>query len=247
MSCATLISMWPIDMSLCPASTSAFTSAELDALYTGPLAIGPNQSPPDSDRTQDQYKLLTAGAQQRIVGDLKARGIIPASPAMTEASIDDAAASYRDKLNALGDSMKAEYCWYYSRYAYAIQKWINAIAETGANNEGAISQYGSRAIALNRRLIDLTTLISAVTKELYDTASKTSDGINSLNGQLDAQFGKLKKQAEVLQREAPEAEIKKRMVEFTKEKTKANNNLLSLYFFLDVVALGILFYVYKAA
>ncbi len=236
-------------MSLCPARTAGFTNAELDALYAGPLAISPNPSPTNSDRNQDEFKLLTSAAQSRIVNDLKARGIIPAPPAMNAESIDEVIGQYRDKLNALGDSMKAEYCWYYSRYAYAIQQWIYLIAETrapgGASSE--LTQYGSRSIALNRRLIDMTTLISAISKELYDTASKTSDSINSLNGQLDSQFTKLKKQAEVLQREAPEAEIKKRMVEFTKEKTKANDNLLSLYFFLDVVALGILFYVYKAA
>jgi hypothetical protein len=234
-------------MSLCEASTSAFSITELDALYAGPQAISPNPSPPDSDRNQDEYKLLTTAAQARIIGDLKSRGIIPAAPAFNVESIDDAAASYRDKLNALGDSMKAEYCWYYKRYSYAIQQWIYAIADSGTSANGAINQYGGRSIALNRRLIDLTALITAVTKELYNTASSTSDGINSLNGQIDAQFSKLKKQAEVLQREAPEAEMKKRMVEFTKEKTNANNNLLSLYFFLDVVALGILFYVYKAA
>lgn len=234
-------------MSLCPARTSAFSMTELDALYAGPSAVCPNPSPPDSDRNQDQYKLLSNAAQTRIVNDLKARGIIPAPPAMNAQSIDEVIGQYRDKLNALGESMKAEYCFYYSRYAYAIQQWINAIADRGSSQTDSISAYGSRSIALNRRLIDLTTIISAITKELYDTASKTSDSINSLNAQLDEQFGKLKKQAEVLQREAPEAEIKKRMVEFTKEKTKANDNLLSLYFFLDVVALGILFYVYKAA
>jgi hypothetical protein len=94
--------------------------------------------------------------------------------------------------------------------------------------------------------MDLTSIINAISQDLYNTASQSSDEINSLNTQLNEQFGKLKKQAEVLQAEAPQAEMKKRMVEYTREKAKANNNLLSFYFFLDVVALGILFYVYKA-
>lgn len=234
-------------MSLCPATTTAFTNAELDTLYANPLAITPNPSPPDSDRTQDEFKLLSSTALTRIINDLRTRGIIPTPPAMNAENIDEVIGQYRDKLNALGESMKAEYCFYYSRYAYAIQQWIYLIAETTTANNSELMQYGSRSVALNRRLIDLTTLISSITNEMYNTASRTSADINSLNTEIEAQFGKLKKQAEILQREAPEAEMKRRMVEFTKEKTKANDNLLSLYFFLDVVALGILFYVYKAA
>lgn len=229
-------------MSLCAPVTSGFSSSELDAVYSGPLAVSPN--PPPTSR--DANNMLTSDALAGIISNLKSRGIIPAPPPTNVANIDESAKQFRDKLNALADSMKAEYCFYYSRYAYVIQQWISAIADHSAGGTAPTTDYGSKAVALNRRLMDLTTIISAITKNQYTTASQMDGQINSLNVSLNEQFGKLKKQAEILQREAPEAEIKKRMVEFTKEKAKANNNLLSLYFFLDVVALGILFYVYRA-
>ena len=70
--------------------------------------------------------------------------------------------------------------------------------------------------------------------------------INDLNDQINNYFKILQGHAAILKKEVPAVEIRKRMVEYTKEKANANRNLLSFYFFLDIVALGILFYVYKA-
>jgi hypothetical protein len=38
----------------------------------------------------------------------------------------------------------------------------------------------------------------------------------------------------------------KKMVEYTKQKGKANGNLVLLYTFMNLIALGMLFYVYRA-
>ena len=233
-------------MSLCEAGTASFTTSQLRELYSGSLAISPVQSPPDSDRNNDEYKLLNTRALTEIVKKLKEKNTIPTAPRPNAENIDEMIAQHRERLNALATSIRNEYCWYYKRYAYAIENWIVGISDSRATANTRINEFGQASIELNRRLIDITTIIAAITEDQYSTASKMSTDINSLNGELENQFSKLKRQAEVLQKEAPEAEMKKRMVEYTKEKSKANNNLLSFYFFLDVVALGILFYVYRA-
>jgi hypothetical protein len=115
-------------MSLCEPVTSGFSSdAELKALYSGPLAVSPNPSPPDSERTPDEFKMLKGDTLRDIVSRLKKQKTIPEPPAFNKPNINEVAATYRDKLNALKESLKAEYCWYYRRYSYAIQQWIYAI------------------------------------------------------------------------------------------------------------------------
>ena len=41
--------------------------------------------------------------------------------------------------------------------------------------------------------------------------------------------------------------LNKEMVKYTEEKARYNNNLLKLYSFMNIVALGLLVYVYKSA
>ena len=58
---------------------------------------------------------------------------------------------------------------------------------------------------------------------------------------------KLQKQNKIISSNQATMEINKQMVKFTEQKAKYSNNLLGLYSFLNIVALGILVYVYKSA
>jgi hypothetical protein len=104
----------------------------------------------------------------------------------------------------------------------------------------------NKAVALNRRLQDLSQIANSITQDQYAATKDFQSQINSANTEIQSYFSKLQEQAAILRKEVPQVEINKRMATYTKEKANYNKNLLSLYFFLDVVALGILFYVYKA-
>jgi hypothetical protein len=58
---------------------------------------------------------------------------------------------------------------------------------------------------------------------------------------------KMEKQGNMIRSNQASSNIQKEMVKYTEEKARYNDNLLKVYSFLNIVALGVLLYVYKAA
>jgi hypothetical protein len=82
--------------------------------------------------------------------------------------------------------------------------------------------YMDAASALNRRLKVLT--------ELYNIIKSNAGASAGASAGADAHGDK----------------DYERMIEYTREKAKATNNLMQLYGFLNIVALGVIFYVYRS-
>jgi hypothetical protein len=58
---------------------------------------------------------------------------------------------------------------------------------------------------------------------------------------------KMESQGNMIRSNQASTTIQKEMVKYTEEKARYNDNLLKVYSFLNIVALGVLLYVYKAA
>jgi hypothetical protein len=242
---------------VCPQTSTQYSDSELMAPYTGSATnktrISPSGLPTENNRTQDESKLLNSTFLQNHIRSLKSSGIIPAPPDFeheTGRSQSDIIAEYVSKVTAMKDGIKDEYCHYMSRYRYAISTLFDQIANatTGTTaNLGSIESLTEKSMYLNRRLQDISQISNAISEDQYVQARQFQHMINDANADIQKYMDTLKSHAAILQKEAPVVEIKKRMVEYTKEKAGAHKNLLSLYFFLDVVALGLLFYVYKAS
>lgn len=158
--------------------------------------------------------------------------------------------AYKTRLQSYINNSKVEYCFYYKMYKYYITELIRLVKSTTSGTQqtqNAINIALDNSRRYNTMLIDFTMIINGITNAIYNQSQTLASEVNNLNTQITDNYNKLKLQADVLQREAPAAELKRRMVDYTKEKSKSTNNLLSLYFFLDLVALGMLFYVYKAS
>ncbi len=243
--------------SVCPQSMSQYTDTQLIARYTGSstnkTVISPAGLPGDNNRTGDDAKLLTPMFLQNHIRSLKSSGIIPAPPDFehqTDRSQSEMISEYVEKVRAMKDGIKDEYCFYMSRYKYAISTLFEQISNATAGstaNLGTIESLTEKSMFLNRRLQDISQISNAIAEDQYSTSKQFQHMINDANDKIQTYVDTLKSHAAILQKEAPGVEIKKRMVEYTKEKAGAHKNLLSLYFFLDVVALGLLFYVYKAS
>ena len=76
-------------------------------------------------------------------------------------------------------------------------------------------------------------------------SSNTS--INSLNDELLTKSKSLTKQNKILKSGQADAELYKEMVKYTREKTNYTNNMLMIYSFLNITALGLLFFAYQNA
>ncbi len=249
-------------MSLCTDPDSTFTDDQLDEQFTkaNVLPVIPAGGFTGQARTTDDYGLLTSQSLSSIVQNMKSTKTstkkIPVIPDDFTYNKPDTSQDqlritrYITDTEQMKVDIKDEYCFYNARYRFAMRSLITQIANATAGNStnvDRIQKLTQKAISLNQKLTDLTQIVNAITNMIYQDSQGLGSTINDLNTQISGYYTRLQEQASILQSEAPAAELKKRMVEFTREKAMASNNMLSFYFFMDVVALGILFYVYRAS
>ena len=99
---------------------------------------------------------------------------------------------------------------------------------------------------LNQILQILQTLVNSrlsTLKGYYGTDS----GVNALNRQLDTTRADLIKHSELLKKHDLEKDAKSAMVEYSIEKNSSSRNLLAIYGFMNIVAAGLIFYLYRTA
>ena len=248
-------------MSTCPAYTPT-TDSDLTTRFSG--GVMEASAPGDAQRVSSGGLLKPEYINSRI-GALKTGNnpLIPATPSIptpNQPNIDANVAiqAYVAKTETLKSVIKSEYCHYLGRYKFAIRKMVESIGTSTTGNTGVgtgnsgpsiavtVRTYTDAAKEINTALLDLSQLVNAITEDQYTRAKEFDSRINDLNTEIGNYFAVLQGHAAILKKEVPAVEIRKRMVEYTKEKANAHRNLLSFYFFLDIVALGILFYVYKA-
>ena len=82
---------------------------------------------------------------------------------------------------------------------------------------------------------------------MLSTTSLSEVEIKAFDKKIRDKQEKLQKQNSIITSSQATAELNKQMVKFTEQKAKYSNNLLGLYSFLNVVALGLLVYVYKSS
>jgi peptidoglycan hydrolase CwlO-like protein len=99
----------------------------------------------------------------------------------------------------------------------------------------------------NQRLNDLTQIMNATVSAMMSTSSEVDREITQYNNQIQEKQQKLDEQNQIITSNEAGMKIKKDMVKYTEEKARNTNNLLKMYCFLNVVTLGLLVYVYKAA
>ncbi len=146
---------------------------------------------------------------------------------------------YAEQMRRFQDSVKSEYCWYHQRYIAAVNVFLQQmVKDPKASNVGSLRQ---NALNLNARVNTLIVLMFGISKQRYGDVETMTKGINFLNQDLAQIATDLRKQAAILKKESNATQINARMVEFTKEKNEATQNLLSFYFVLNVVAITSLF------
>ena len=152
-----------------------------------------------------------------------------------------------DAVQPFLQSIHKEYQFYSIRYQCALDKLFKMLAnesQASMDNEKRALQI---TIILNRRLNDLTQIINEITKYMLSFSTKMKQDISTFNDTIQQQQQKLENQNELISSTEASAKIKKQMVKYTEEKARRTNNLLKLYSVLNIVALGLLVYIYKAA
>ena len=228
----------------CPAKT-AITDSELNQTYMNKDKPGilPSSAPTSSDR--DGNGMLKDTTIKSLIGSLKGSGVIPTA---TQKGNPE---EFLRKQGELLRNIESEYCFYEARYKYALEQLFKNINVGYMNNTGdvqsAIQSSLASTQALNQKLNDLTQIINGITEDMLSSTSSLEAETKALDKKMKEQKKKLDAQNKIISSNQAVTELNKQMVKFTEQKAKYSNNLLGLYSFLNVVALGLLIYVYKSA
>lgn len=229
------------ESSLCANQTS-YTQSELNAPYSASTGLLPSTVNGSSDR--EATGLLKDTVVSSIVTGHQGSGVIPRpTPSNPE--------QYITNQQTFITNVKAEYCYYDSRYKYALNQLFTAIASGYPTSTPAIQTtvqtYLTMTQGFNQRLNDLTQIMNATVSVMMTNSSEVDREITRYNNQIQEKQKKLDEQNRIITSNEAGMKIKKDMVKYTEEKARNTNNLLKMYCFLNVVTLGLLVYVYKAA
>jgi NADH:ubiquinone oxidoreductase subunit C len=104
--------------------------------------------------------------------------------------------------------------------------------------------------ALNSKLNQILQIIQALVNSRIESLKEyygTDTGVNQVNTYLDTTRTDLLNHAKLLKNKAMEKDLKSAMVDYTVEKNSSSRNMLAVYGFMNIVAAGLIFYLYRSS
>jgi hypothetical protein len=229
-------------------SIPAMTPTELNARFSNGFL--PDGMPPMPNGLASEEWLKT------YVGRLLSQGRIPAIPdpkriqsaPFASPESQDPLKTYVAKENSVQKTLKNEYCFYEKRYFAALNDFLSAVSNVSLNKQASavVDQKLNSTRALNQKLTLLTQITNSIAKQRYSNTKTMQKDINSINSSLEKRRNELLEQRDILMRESAAADLHKRMVDYTTEKNRANQNLLAFYGVLNISALAMIFYIARS-
>ncbi len=221
---------------ICQTNT-ALTDTDLQTIYGNGVQQGILPAEPYQQSDREANGMLKETTIQQIITTLKSKGVI---------SINS-----DEKQKALLVNLQDEYCFYDARYKYSLQKLLTSIqqvyVENSTQNQQIMYNYLDSTRKLNQRLNDLAQVSNGISNDMLKTATSLKSQISSFNKNIKEKQQKLEKQNKTLSSQEAIEKLNREQVKFTEEKARYTNNLLKTYSFLNIVALGLLVYIYRSA
>ena len=203
--------------------------------------------------SRDQNGLIPDSAIPGLVQNLISSGAVPGIP-KTSTNAKELEV-FLTKDMAFVDGAKSEYCYYNERYAWTINQLFGALVgpkgqafmTVTSAQQAIINKYLNASVELNQKLNDITKVVKGVSTMRTKNVQALGGDITTLNAQLERTEQNLAKHNEILSKGKDTSVLYKEMEKYSKEKNKYTNNMLMLYSFLNITALGLLFYVYRSA
>jgi hypothetical protein len=249
-------------MSICGTRGIITSDAQMATPFAGSIlpSIGAGRI------TQGELKgRLTAQKLEDVYNTLVQQGDL-----VSQTSYKESLAKMGDLKNTNNDAAKAilnnlgtkeavtmrkiqeEYCFYYFRYKYALETLFDKMVTTSKStsltesDRGEIQNKLTRAKEFNEKLNDIIQITNYISQKRSSEMRLQNTEINTMNSGIQATFDTLQGHSKLLNSESSISDLRKRMVEYTEEKNRSALNLLSLYGFLNLVAIGLLFYVARS-
>jgi hypothetical protein len=151
----------------------------------------------------------------------------------------------------LRESVNKEYCFYYNRYIFILYEILMQAATQNAKQLG--DEYITKknnTESLNSRLNQILQVMQALVNSRMVSLKNyygTDTGVNKYNKFLDNTRNDLIVHSKLLKNNTMEKDLKSAMVDYTVEKNSSSRNLLAIYGFMNIVAAGLIFYLYRTA
>ena len=193
---------------------------------------------------------ISETALQTHYNTLLSNGTIPGTP-MVAGTDDVDLPKMQENDQKMFNAIQQEYCFYESRYKYALRQFLDKATSRNATDNAAAQKYLTITITLNRKLNSLIEIMSFLGTVRVGKTNSYVQSINANNAQIEANRASLQATYAKLMGGASGAgsvlTVQKEMVEYTKQKNAAVTNQISLWAALNVLALGTIFYVYRSA
>jgi hypothetical protein len=152
-------------------------------------------------------------------------------------------ATYTTNLSKFVETLSKEYCYYQNNYMYALNNFLTAYSTSSitGGTTGNLTQFRDTALELNAKVNTLIAFINYLSNERISQLNGLKLQLDTQNNRIARSTSDLNVQATILSNNNSNNVLYKQMVDYTAEKNRANQNLLAVYFTLNVVAIAGLF------
>lgn len=242
----------------CSENKETITNANYTAKFTGPscLPMGgdgfakasiSDKGVIDSTLLNNHIKALLDREIQTTKGKIKAN----APETIKQLEEMNPAEDFAKASAILRNNINTEYCFYYKRYIFILREILMQAATQDSSQLGAAYiTKKTNTEALNSKLNQILQIIQAVVNIRISSLKNyygEDTGVNQINKYLDTTRGDLISHAKLLKNLEMEKDLKTAMVDYTVEKNSSSRNLLAIYGFMNIVAAGLIFYLYRTA
>jgi hypothetical protein len=157
--------------------------------------------------------------------------------------INDRSAKDRE----LGERIKNEYCFYSVRYNYFLTRFLGLIA--GGVTSNATTTEATRLLAilkdLNMKLNALADVVDYYATVRIAHVNIRTTALNTVNAHIQNNIHTTAAPAAALVADQNILNTRKEMIRYTKEKNNSIANQVSLWAALNIVAIGMIFHLYR--
>jgi hypothetical protein len=225
------------------------TATDLNAIYSNAdntPAILPYVQP----SMRDSNEILTVSSVTTIISSLKTANALPVlsnDKQKNQTTVNE----YEIAIDKFMKNARAEYNFYNALYKTALEKLFSSIRNGYSNpspdNTANVTTNLGHAKKLNIKLNDLVQILKGTSDDMVASSADMQAKIKKMNEDVSHIKTQLNRQGEIIKSSQGVTKINKEMMKYTEEKGRYTDNLLKMYSFLNIVAFGLLIYIYRAA
>jgi hypothetical protein len=238
-----------------PFSVTSIIVEANSSLSSRYIALSGSLNAPVPKLTSSQLEnAYTAFTSKNIPGSGTTRlMIIPASVLQARNLTGNVADATESVSYDLLYSLQYEFCFYVKYFSILLADYIfiqnkatDANGFTEARKNALIQTIVNNLTVVKARLTDITDVAATIGTKQTGELKGMNDSINAFVKSTKASVDALNENVGILMSKDKESNLRSRQLSYSDEKNAYANQLLAMYGFANLIALGLLFYIYKS-